>query len=132
MIDMNKRRVFREFGTGDMATLADENPRPAFGLGQDFLLLSFIAQASGGSGGTDQHLEIYEKIATRPDGAFDIKRRRLRDFGTGSNPFYDWRLDQGDERHWIQSSGDLWVPVWMNPDPGNMTWKLRVELVPWE
>jgi hypothetical protein len=132
MIDMNKRRVFRETGTGDMATLAAENPWPAFGLGQDFLLISFIAEASGGSGGSAQHLDLYEKIAARPDGGYDIKRRRLTDFRTAGNPFYDWRLNRDDDRHWIQAGGDLWVPVWTNPDPGNMTWKLRVELVPWE
>lgn len=132
MIDMNKRRVFRETGTADMATLADENPWPAFGLDVDFLLVSIYAEASGGTGGTGNHLEIYEKVPARPDGGYDLKHRRMNNFGTDAQPWYIDRIQRDDERHWILDGGDLWVPVWTNPDSGTMRWKLRVTLVPWE
>jgi hypothetical protein len=129
MIDPATIIKLRDTGTGDMATLADENPSPQFGLDVPCVLTAILAWVSGGTGGPDD-LEIYQKIHARRDGAYDQLRRVLTDFGTDDTTFHDWRIDDKEQHHWVLNARDLWVPVWTNPDAGNMTWVLEFHIRP--
>lgn len=126
------------FGDGDMSTIADDDPKYVFGLEAEFfVLLSFMAWAEGGTGNAD--LVLYQKIRRDPTGRKDKGRRWFPKFGvsgTGFRVFYDERIQKDDDRHWILrgpnkgGAGDLWVPVWTNPDSGTMTWAVRCEMAP--
>ena len=126
-IDLDTIITLRASGDADMATLADDGPNPRFALDTKFMLIAFLAWASGGAGNAD--LQLYQKIPSRPDGQYDQLRRTFPSFGaSGGDDFVDWRIPADDDRHWILGPGELWVPVWTNPDSGNMTWVLEVQL----
>lgn len=127
MIDPASIIKLRANGTGNMATLADENPRPSFTYHTKFVLTAMLAWVSGGTGaGAD--IKIYQKIHDRPDGTFDQLRRTLTLFGTDDTTFHDWRIQESEQHHWVLNANDLWVPVWTNPDSGNMTWVLEFQI----
>lgn len=127
IIDPSTIQKLRATGTGNMATLADETPEPRFTMDRMFVLLGFLAWASGGTG--NDTLTLYQKIPARPDGRYDQVRRTWASFGTtGGDDRVDGRMEADDDRHWILGANELWVPVWTNPDGGNMTWVLEVQL----
>jgi hypothetical protein len=127
MIDPASIIKLRANGTGDMATLADENPSPAFTHDRKFVLTAVLAWASLGTGaGVD--ITIYQKIRDRPDGTFDLLRRTLPTFSTDGTAFHDWRIDESEQHHWVLNAYDLWVPVWANPHSGTMAWALEFQI----
>jgi hypothetical protein len=129
MIDPNTIIKLRDNGTSHMATLADETPSPRFTYHTKFVLTAVLAWVKGGSGALDD-LELYQKIHARRDGTYDQLRRVLADFGAEGTTFHDWRLDDREQHHWVFDPDDAIVPVWTNPDPGNMAWKLEVHIRP--
>ncbi len=127
IIDPSTIVKLRDTGTGDMATLADRNPAPRFTMDRQFVLMGFLAWAFGGTGNAT--LTLHQKIPSRPDGVYDRIRRTWVTFGaTSGDAFVTGRTDATDDRNWILGPGELWVPVWTNPDSGNMTWVLEVQL----
>ena len=129
MIEPKTIIKLRANGTGHMATLANETPSPRFTYQTKFVLTAVLAWVSGGTGALDD-LELYQKIYTRRDGTYDQLRRTLKDFGTDGKTFHDWRLDDREQHHWVFDANDAIVPVWTNPDVGNMLWKLEVHIRP--
>lgn len=119
----------RATGTGNMATLASDGPNPRFEPGEPAVLSAVIGLVSGGTG--EATLSLYQKIRRDPTGTYDLLRRRFKEFGTdaSSDDFIDWRITKDEERHWVMAAGDAWVPVWVNPDAGNMTWTLEFQFV---
>jgi hypothetical protein len=115
----------RATGTGNMATLTADGPNPRFEPGEAATLTAIIGTASGGTDSAT--LSLYQKIRSDPTGTFDLLRREFKKFGTSNDAFIDWRIHAAEQRHWVMAAGDAWVPVWTNPDSGNMTWKLEFQ-----
>lgn len=127
MIDPATIIKLRDNGTGDMATLADETPSPAFTYDRKFVLTAILAWATAGTG--DATMTLYQKIRDRRDGTYDLTRRIFENFGA-TNRFYDWRIDESEQHHWVLNAYDLWVPVWANPNSGTMAWALEFQIRP--
>jgi hypothetical protein len=115
----------RRSGDGDMATVTADGPNPSFTFDTPFVLTAIRAWATGGAGNAD--LTIYQKIAAERSGVFDKTINIMRNFGA-THRFFHWRIQVTDEHHWVFDAGDSIVPNWTNPDPGNMTWALQVEV----
>lgn len=115
----------RRSGDGDMATIADASPNPRFTFDHPFVLVAIRAWATGGTNNAD--LAIYQKIAAERSGVFDKTIETMRDFGA-TNRRFSWRIQVDDEHHWVFDAGDSIVPVWANPDIGNMVWALEVHV----
>ncbi|MHC4405701.1 MAG: hypothetical protein ACYTG0_39145, partial [Planctomycetota bacterium] len=106
------------------------NPVPSCTYHEPFLLIAFLAWASGGS--DDATLDLYQKIPTRPDGAYDQIRRDFPSFGTTatSDTRIAFRPQPEDLAHWKLQAGELWVPVWPNPATGTIVWTIEFHLAP--
>lgn len=128
--DGRKLHKFRVSGTGNMATLADENPSPAFGLQEQFSLEYVRGWTTSGTGSA--LLELMQKLPTDRSGRFDRVIRRYPGFGIDGEDFIqnfiDDRMHPNDRAHFTWRGDTLLVPVWTNPDSGTMEWGLEVGL----
>lgn len=115
----------RRNGDGNMATIADASPNPRFTFDTPFVITAIRAWATGGT--DENELTIYQKIASERSGVFDKPINSLEDFGE-TNRFFDWRIDEKEEHHWVFDAGDSIVPVWANPDIGTMVWAMEVHV----
>lgn len=124
-IDPDTIIKFRASGDGDMATVTNDGPNPSFGLDGKYVLVAIRAWTTAGTGNAT--LTIYQKIAAERSGVFDKTIRTFSNFGA-TNRFFDFRIDEADQHHWVFDDGDLIVPDWTNPDAGTMTWAIEVHL----
>ncbi len=115
----------RRSGAGEMATVTDVSPNPRFTFDHPFVLVAIRAWATGGAGNAD--LTIYQKIAAERSGVFDKTIETMRNFGA-TNRRFSWRIQVDDEHHWVFNAGDSIVPVWDNPDIGNMVWAFELHV----
>jgi hypothetical protein len=137
MINPRHIEKFNASGKGNMATLADDQTAPRFNLDRDvqrFALVYMRLVIQGGTGDADLKIYMRHRFKT---GDFDFllfDYSGVRSVGS-TRPVFDLRIQAHELMHYTfdrdanRGAMDQIVPVWTNPDSGNMNWAWEVGLI---
>lgn len=114
-----------------MGTLADPATTPRFGLADRAWRLSRMqCQFTGGTGSAAMTLALDRGI-----GLSYLNRTLLvtasgdaQGTGGANGAFFNLRIPANEAHQWEFPAGSYIVPVWTNPDAGNMRWQWEVDL----
>lgn len=130
---------FYRTGTGNMGDVTDAETAvqmtltdAATGNYIPFVLASFLAWFTGGSGSATLSLKQRLNKARMNTSHYDNTIRQFENAGTGGEDFIAFRIDPQESHHFSYAAGDVLIPEWTNPAAGTMRWALEIRLHPLE